>query len=278
MNPFLDISQLGRHISTNKENEIRFNCVWCEDESFHLYVNTKKKVYHCFKCGAKGKTNVVTDQVEIIHLASARTHELYQPPDVLKLPKAYVDIITPAAARYLASRGIYESDVKWHKIYCAAPNTIYFGRLIIPNNVRQGFCSYFVARSYTKLGWPKYLNPSNPRTTLFLSPERAKDQEKWERYWNDDELMLVEGPFDYLKTARHGPTAALLGKELSYDIAKQIVSIFSTVYIMLDKGLMESIAAIKIYDLLKVHVNVHILNCPKKDPGEMGPEDFRGLF
>lgn len=277
---FLDYQRLGLSIPTGHDNELRFNCVFCEDDRAHLYVNTNKKVFHCKKCGAKGKTNLVGSQLNAAHFVDSLKHERLREPIPLKLPPAYKDIITPAAARYLASRGIYESDVARHTIYCAAPNTIYFGRIIIPNNVYAGYCNYYVARAYTKLRWPRYINPVNPKTSLFLSPEgsREKTSNKWLQHWDTDELMLVEGPIDYIKASRHGPTVALLGKELPYNLAKQVVTMFSKVYVMLDQGLTESIAALKIKDLLAPHVEVDILQCPRKDPGDMSPEDFMEIF
>lgn len=276
--PFLDVSRLGVSIPTGHDDELRFICPYCDDEKYHLYINTKKKVFHCKKCGAKGKTNVASSQHNMIHLTQALKYERLSKVAPIKLPPAYKDILTPAAVKYLAQRDIYESDVERHSIYCAAPNSIYFGRLIIPNSAYQGYCNYFVARAYTKLRFPRYLNPINPKQSLFLSPEgysRERAAERWKQLWDQHELMLVEGPFDYLKASRHGPTAALLGKDLPYELARQIVTVFNRVYIMLDQGLSESIAALKLADILSPHVDVQILNCPKKDPGECNEEDFK---
>lgn len=274
--PFLDYSRLGAALDTNDKNELRFNCIFCEDEGYHLYVNVKKKVFNCFKCNVSGKTNLVSKQFELAHYTSLLKQERRSDVIPIKLPTPYKDILTPAAARYLAARGIKESDVKRHTIYCAAPNSIYFGRIIIPNNPYMGYCNYFVARGYTKIRWPKYLNPNGGKNSLFLSPEEPSD--RWEQLWDSHEVLLVEGPFDYLKASRHGPTIALLGKQLSNHLAKQIVAKFSTVYIMLDQGIVEDIAALRLADMLKSHVDTVVLQCPKKDPGEMGPEDFTKLF
>lgn len=276
--PFLDVSRLGTPYPTMKEHEVRFNCPFCDDSKMHLYVNTKKKVWQCFKCGSTGKTNMVVAEMNQLHLAHIEKHERQSEIVPVKLPPAYKDIYTPSAKKYLASRKVYESDCRTHRIYCAAPNTIYFGRLIIPCNARGGYCSYFVARAYTKIRFPKYLNPPNPRNTLFISPERSEFETKWSMLWDENELMIVEGPFDYIKSSRHGPTVALLGKQMSYEQAKLIVSSYEKVWIMLDQGNAESLAAIKIRDMLSPHIDVEILRCPKKDPGEMNPEDFEELM
>jgi transcription elongation factor Elf1 len=36
------------------KGETRYNCIYCSDTKFHMYVNISKGVFHCFKCGAKG--------------------------------------------------------------------------------------------------------------------------------------------------------------------------------------------------------------------------------
>jgi hypothetical protein len=279
--PYLDYSRLGTPLDTNDKNELRFNCVYCDDEGYHLYINVKKKVFFCQKCNTSGKTNLVSKDFELAHYTSILKKERPQQIIPIKLPTAYRDPVTgeqltPSAKRYLANRGIFESDVKRHTMYCATPNSFYFGRIIIPNNPYMGYCNYFVARAYTKLRWPKYLNPSSGKQVPFLSPKEPSD--KWDQYWEEDEVMLVEGPFDYLKASRHGPTIALLGKQLPYAIAKQIVSMFRMVHVMLDQGLPENIAALEIVKLLQPHVDVVAIPCPKKDPGEMGPEEFKRIM
>lgn len=273
--PFLNISQLGEPISTRDKDELRFDCPYCDDEGKHLYVNTRKGVYHCFRCGGKGRTNVKGIGVEGIHLTDFGTESARARSELIALPHAHRDLITPVALKYLVKRGIKESDVEKWRMYCAAPNSKYFGRLIIPYRPIQGYCRYFVARAYTSLSWPKYLNPPGGRDTLFFAPNYGDNQQLWEL----DELVLVEGPFDCIKAGRHGPAAALLGKEMKHEQARIAVAAFSRVYILLDnEGTKNKLNALKIKDLLSVHVETVILECPKKDPGEMEYEDFRELF
>lgn len=279
--PFLDISQVGNPIKTGNTREVRFNCPYCGDEEYHLYVNVVKRVWFCQRCNAKGKTNIIGPAIESIHFTSIDKPEKLDDVVPIKLPRAYRspegDFLTKAAFSYLKQRDIRESDVRWHKIYCAAVNTIYFGRLIIPCNARAGHCTYFTARAYTKLHYPKYLNPPNAKSILFHSPVR-QDYIPYDTYWEEDEVVLVEGPVDYIKTARHGNTIALLGKTLSNMQARVICSTYNRVYIMLDQGNREALAAIQLADMLRVHTEVKILQCPKKDPGEMTPENFKELM
>ena len=276
-NPFLDISHLGEPLTTRDKNELRFNCIYCEDEGFHLYLNTAKGVFHCFRCDTRGRTNCRTTDLEAIHLIRGISNKTLERSIGIKLPIAHKDLITPTALKYLVRRGVLESDVEKWKMYCAAPLSKYFGRLIIPYCPTRGYAAYFVARGYTNLVFPKYLNPPGGRDTLFFGPPIPSNSD--EQYWNLDELVLVEGPFDCIKACRHGPAAALLGKSMKPSQARIVAASFTKVYILLDnEGTKNRLSSLEIKDLLKIHVDVEILTCPKKDPGDMNHEDFRELF
>lgn len=276
--PFLDYSQVSYPINTRDSKEIRINCVYCADESYHCYVNLSKKVFHCFRCGVGGKTNLDSEVARNLYLKEASKNETLQQDGQIKLPEAVKtpSKLTVTAIKYLAGRGIFESDVERHGIYCAAPKSIYFGRLIIPTQRRGMFADYYVARAYTKLSFPKYLNPPGGKRTAFESPKEP--DRYFPQYWPIHELMLVEGPIDMLKASRHGPTIALLGKELMTHIARYIVANYSKVRIMLDQGMKEHYAAIKIQDLLKIHVDTEVIAPNKSDPGDMTENDFERLL
>lgn len=274
--PFLDWSQISYPINTRDPKEIRINCIYCNDESYHCYVNLKKKVFHCFRCGVSGKTNI--DDERITNQYLTEKDESLQHETQIRLPEAIKTDhkLTMRAIKYLARRGIFESDVERHGLFCAAPKSIYFGRLIIPSKRRGNFASYFCARAYTNIAFPKYLNPPGGKRAAFQSPEEP--DRYFPQFWPVNELMLVEGPFDMLKASRHGPTIALLGKELMPHIARDIISRFTKVRIMLDQGIREHWAAIKVQELLKCHIEVEVIQCPKKDPGDMDEKDFEAIF
>ena len=274
---FLDISQLGEPHPSRNPDEIQFCCVYCGDEHYHLYVNIKKNVFHCFKCGASGKTNATLEHISAVHLTQFN-YKTEGPPLPIKLPPAHPNILPPLALKHLVDRNIYESDVKRHTIYAASPYSKYFSRLILPYHPKAGFASYFVARSYTGLAFPKYLNPPGSKKVVFFSPQIP--DVNFPQYWGLDELVLVEGVFDMVKASRHGPSGAILGKELKHNQARVIVAGFSRVYLLLDNDLVtkDPMARTKMRDLLELHIEVKLLDCPCKDPGEMVPEDFKELF
>lgn len=274
--PFLDISMVGEPIPTRGKDEIRFNCPYCQDDKYHLYVNTKKNVYHCFKCGLAGKTNIAGSNMQEIHLLNRpHSNPTYS---ALKLPPAYKDFLTPTAMKFLLKRGVYDQDVKRHLIYCASPHSKYFGRLIFPYNPLANHCTYFVARAYTSLLYPKYLNPAGSKDVVFFGPGLPDDNHP--QYWNYDEVVLVEGVFDMIKCNRHGPAGAILGKELKPSQARIIAATFRKVYVLMDQDTRMSFTSLKIKDLLKAHCEVEIMYLPKdkKDAGEMDPHDFEEMF
>jgi DNA primase len=245
-------------------------------------VNLKKQVFQCFKCSTKGKTNVNFGTLKLVHFDTPKDNPVITKTLNHRMPNATPDIITPSALRYLDRRNIKESDVARHKMFSASSNSIYFGRIIIPINPFRGYADYFVARAYTKLGIPKYLNPGGNKS-LFISPPGT--DEYFEQYWDTDQVCLVEGPFDFLKASRHGPCIALLGKTLSLEAARAIVARFSKAFILLDTGLTESMAALRVADMLRNHIDTELIHIPKylnakdpKDPGDMNPQDFKELF
>lgn len=274
---FLDSSRLGNSLSVrNSLDEFRYCCPFCADSSYHLYLNVRKQTFFCHRCNEKGKTNVTKQMLGNTYLSRTNT-EIEKELLPLALPKSCEEIITPAARHYLVKRGIKESDVARHSLYAADTRSIYFGRIIIPCNPYLGFADYFVGRSYVGYAFPKYMNPPGGKNKLFISPSTPDNI--FTQHWGEDSVMLVEGPFDYLKASRHGRTVCLLGKNLSNSLAREIFTRFSTVYVMLDKGVSETFAAMRIAETLEPHVDrFYSLVCPLKDPGEMGPEDFKLLL
>ena len=42
--------------------EIKALCPFCSDKHYHLYLNTEKNQWNCFRCGAKGKNELYYEQ------------------------------------------------------------------------------------------------------------------------------------------------------------------------------------------------------------------------
>ena len=39
--------------------EIKALCPFCSDKHYHLYLNTEKNQWNCFRCGAKGSKRII---------------------------------------------------------------------------------------------------------------------------------------------------------------------------------------------------------------------------
>lgn len=53
-----------------RTDEFRINCVFCNDQKYHLYINISKKVFHCFKCNMSG---VITDNLQLFNFISIKS-------------------------------------------------------------------------------------------------------------------------------------------------------------------------------------------------------------
>ncbi len=76
---------------SSRTNEIRFPCPFCQggDSGFHLYINTEKNIFNCFRCGSRGgvvrfiallENRAETEVLEEI-LAEHRKNKPYLPKD-----------------------------------------------------------------------------------------------------------------------------------------------------------------------------------------------------
>lgn len=46
--------RLGEPVTTGRPDEIRYNCPFCGDRGYHLYLNREKNAFNCYKCGKSG--------------------------------------------------------------------------------------------------------------------------------------------------------------------------------------------------------------------------------
>jgi len=238
-------------------DQLMAECPWCEKWG-SFYVNKKNGHYICHKCEEKGRRLVgVVAQVEGITWAEAKafilkksvqfrrketTESLLEKIRALRdgeyeeeeateaeLPPEFIPVwdgTTWKYPTYLKQRGIKARTAKeWGLGYCQKGK--YGGRIIIPVECPNG--KSFVARDATGEQQPKILNPSGvDQGRLLLG---------WLHVDVDQDVTLVEGPFDAIKLWQHGISAlAMMGKTLH---SEQLIQIFkrsvdSSIVIMLD--------------------------------------------
>jgi hypothetical protein len=220
--------------------EKRYCCLFCDDTKYHLYVNLGKKVFHCFKCDARGK---VIDSNTTKNLSSTISHSKVS--SVLGTTKAGIEsttkkiiknlprntkILSSISKNYLSKRGISPVQARYYGIRESLETHMNKRSIIFPVEAREDdSCEYYVERLLEPLpGSSKYRNApwSKEGTVYFVEPPKIGD---------DDILVICEGCFDAISIARQYYACGLLGKSATH---KQIDTIlgydFQYIVIMLD--------------------------------------------
>jgi len=227
--------------------EYRFNCILCPepDTEFHLYVNRIKGVYHCFRCGAKGKlrdladtltldsfAKVVKDRVKLVKKGDSgelvktlpRSRRIANSNETNPLHRNKIT----KAGLYFKSRGFVAHEVRFNKLrVCIDGVGIYCNTVIFPIYNSRKELEYFVCRTMIEGKEPKYVNaPWNKEGTTF---------QPWTKHKESPYVVVCEGVFDALKIARVAPSIAILGKEANKQQIESIVSLNKPILVCLDQ-------------------------------------------
>ena len=243
---------------------------------------------HCWVCGLKTHNTLipvlrkVASQEEIKDyldkFAPNRKSFLDEesdtdPENIVRLPEDFSLIAMNKNARspsiklaknYLSGRGVGES--LWWKFRIGVSSEGNFERrVIIPSFDADGFLNTYVARAVDKRSFPNYLIPKIERTGIVFNEINVNWQE---------ELTLVEGPFDLIKCV--GNSTCLQGSTLTEDhlLFWRIVSNQTPILLALDADATKK--TVKIAKLLSSYgIPVRILSLgSKNDVGEMTPKEF----
>lgn len=272
---------------TKSSNELLFYCPFCKHHKRKLSVNLLSNNYKCWVCDVRGKNVRRLLKVRLspsqlyewdklnntVELGDLNEDIFKSKEQVVKetvdLPKEFVSlanknlpITSKIALKYLYDRGLTKEDIVYWKIgYCSSGE--YSGRVIVPSFDSNGYCDYFVARSYGK-EYPKYMNPNVSKDIVFN--ELFID-------WNED-IVLVEGVFDAMKCTNAIP---LLGSTLNEktNLFNKIVKYDPVVYVALDPDAEtksnDIINKLMKYDIRTYKINVNGYG----DVGEMSKNQFK---
>jgi len=239
-------------------DEYLFSCPYCKHYKRKFSINLNLGVYKCWVCDSKGKSlqrlvrrfghpqlfqkwRQLTNQIDMSSMDTLfQKEEIAQENQRLSLPEEFLFLGAsqlPHEAqrplRYLKARGITLEDIRYYKLgFCHTG--AYRNRIVIPSFDAEGYCNYFVGRSYNG-DTLKYKNPPASRNVVFN--ELLID-------WSEP-VMLVEGPFDALK-ARN--SICILGSTLNVKsrLFFKLVEKQSPVYVGLDgDALQKSLRVIK---------------------------------
>jgi DNA primase len=241
----------------------------------------KENFWHCWVCGAKGKTLLslfkkikapASKIAELNILVVPNKKDKTTEQGAAELPKEFISLTTCVedkiaqieakhALKFLKNRGITIDDIiKYNIGFCKEGP--YAERVIIPSYDNLGKLNYFIARSY-KDSDRKYKNP----------PIAAKEAIGFELYINwDAPIILVEGMFDALTIKRN--VIPLFGKVLHDKLMKKLVeSSVNRIYIALDNDARKD-ALKQAEKLMSYGKEVYLVEMEGKDANEIGFEQF----
>jgi DNA primase len=252
------------NVSAKKQTQ--FKCFNSKCKS-HLKSNKKKLevnfdilLYHCWVCNNSGSVDKLVRQLfdqedQKIALAAlleirgetninqafnqsstgsdslAILTQLELPQEAIRLTKEFeTNLIVGQAIRYLMKRNISMSEIECYGLlYCISGQ--YANRIIIPSYDSNRKLNFFTGRTIDEQTKLKYLSSNIERKKIVFN-EYMVDY--------SSELVLVEGPFDYLSL--HGLNrTALLGSELSvqHELFRKIYENGTKTTIYLDADALE---------------------------------------
>lgn len=262
--------------------EYRTNCMFCEDTKRHLYVNYTKGVYHCFRCGAKGKLLrrsadkfAYLDNLEK-KIEKGRYPHVDNPAKknetgghtVKTLPRNFtlstMQFHETPAIDYLLGRGLTLQEIKDNDLRLSIDKRgVYQDTIIFPVG-NEGY-DYFVCRRFTELK-PKYVNAPWPKFDTIYTPHRYCK--------NTGYRVVCEGVFDAIRIARVAPVGALLGKEATPEQLERLAKRDLPVAIMLDRDAAVNALRLKL-EIITKGGKAFIVQLKSKDPGESTAEEIK---
>jgi len=200
--------------------EKRFCCIFCGDEKNKMYVNTRKRVWNCFKCGRHGKV-IISGGKDLRFWRIAKKNRGTPEEEVKVLrtfPRSELAHNHIWAMNYLKERGISQIEARSNRIRAAIDRSgPYEGTIIFPIYYEDSTPKYFVCRKIDD-SEPKYINAPWPKEdSLFFPIFRGVSKEHCKR------VAICEGVFDALHLAKVIPAMALLGKKANRKQLQRII-------------------------------------------------------
>tara|TARA_B100001123_G_scaffold429395_1_gene547834 strand:- start:3858 stop:4829 length:972 start_codon:yes stop_codon:yes gene_type:complete len=282
----------GPHEKSKDGVNYAFKCPNCGKQG-----STKKKlvikiddgVYQCWVCDIKGKnlgylikkyrpSSFVEYQGTYRNSTrGSRNYDIMADEEqLLELPNGFrllavsngiVDPDFAAVKKYATSRMIDERDLWYFKVGTCLKGR-YRRRLIVPSFDEEGKLNYYVARTIDKDNPRKYLNPRVSKRDIIFNEININ--------WNE-ELTLVEGPFDLMKCNEN--SSCILGSNFNkkYRLFKKIVENRTPVLLALDPDATKKMHDIAML-LSQYGVSVRVIHIKgHEDVGSMTKGEFLHL-
>ena len=268
MSERITLNGLGEPVR-KKGHQLFYNCPFHEDNKGHFGVDTKRGIYHCFKCGVSGRikdldTPLLEFKEKIEEFLYGEKKE--EAKDLLTLPKEFklVDRKSGMPYTYLRDREVTKQEIRNYKLgYCSSG--VFQDRIIVP--IYEGDkLKYYVGRTYTNRQ-PKYLNAPVDKGGAIFKTFKGKV----------DRSIICEGIFDAIRIGKLFPAIALLGKVVNG--SPQIASILKSTkeaFVMLDRDA-ESQGFFASH-VLNYYLKTHVMFIKDKDPGSMSLKDLKEML
>jgi DNA primase len=275
------ISLLSQILGDYKEfgkGEVYFTCPFCHNHKRKFAVNIVKNAFHCWHCGAKGRSlitlfkrldvspsqlkelrSLLSDDQINNYIEEETNTDLYLPPGFKPLWVPNKSIHYVNAIKYLKNRGITGYDIIRYQMGYTMDGP-YANRIIIPSYDSNNKLNYFLARSFYESGL-KYKNPPVSKNVIVF-----ENQINWKM-----PLVLCEGVFDAIAIRRNA--VPLLGKFVPKKLLKMMIkNQVKEVYVALDDDAITEAREIE-QSLSQYGIDVKLVNLDKKDPSELGFND-----
>lgn len=274
--------------------EVVIDCIYddCPNPDNHLYLNTNKGLFHCFRCGRGGTISKLKEDYEEQYGESfdwsvddkrpwrdvdlnepfSSANEVTQkqkreqsalPDDFHLIQEPDGSVLMRKAIEYLRKRGISLNRARYYELGIGKDTLS--GRLVVPIYNETGErIVYYLTRRYL-FGRMRYQNPRNEDVP------RGKSDVVFNscRVQTGSVIYLTEGVFDAMRV---GPQAvAVLGKELSSAQMRIILGKNpSKVIVALDAE--EERGKLDIARSLEPYTSVEIIDLDRGDPGDTTAE------
>ena len=272
------ISLLSQILGDYKEfgkGEVYFTCPFCHNHKRKFAVNIVKNAFHCWHCGAKGRSlitlfkrldvspsqlkelrSLLSDDQINNYIEEETNTDLYLPPGFKPLWVPNKSIHYVNAIKYLKNRGITGYDIIRYQMGYTMDGP-YANRIIIPSYDSNNKLNYFLARSFYESGL-KYKNPPVSKNVIVF-----ENQINWKM-----PLVLCEGVFDAIAIRRNA--VPLLGKFVPKKLLKMMIkNQVKEVFVALDDDAITEAREIE-QNLSQYGIDVKLVNLDKKDPSELG--------
>jgi hypothetical protein len=267
------------------------NCPSLLKDKKKFIIHTQSFLCHCWVCSIKSKNLFYVLKQYFPHSVNEFKETFLegleldyeddeQEPEIKKeltLPKSFTFLMdltneksqeVTYAFSYLKNRGLTERDFWYYKLGIARQDPDFKNRIIVPSFDQDGKLNFFTTRTYIKkeTKGAKYVHCSVEKTSIVFNELNIN----WE-----EELTIVEGPFDLMKC--NDNATCLLGSALDekHSLFAKIVQYQTPVLLAFDSD-----AIAKMYKtallLTQYGINVRIYQLPAEthDVGEMKKEQF----